>query len=335
MKNKLLTISIILILLSVMMPAVMSEDTSSYNQDIKESFLKLKSNVNLNWNETETSEPIMPGTSEKEFALDITYTTEYTYKISTLFINLMKNREITVKLEILEIPDWCQASLDTNTVTTTVSTEQQNLSATLSVSVNEDAIAYQTGMIKMNVSVEPQMGPLGALLLISGYNEIYELSITTGFLPEISTSIDYENYSQTEMIEIPPYNETIVPIGISNLGNDKTKVLVEITDLPENWTVDINSDITIDINSSGQIKLAVEANHEFDNETITIKLTPVRSQDTTEMGESTTLTINFENDGSYKEPSDDEFEIDTTMLALILIVIILVIIALAVFLRRK
>lgn len=335
MKHKLIAISIIFLFISVLIPTSIAEESNSFDQDIKESILKLKNNVNIKWDQTETSEPIIPKTSAKTFELNITYTTEYSYKISTIFADLMKNRKIDIKLEIVESPEWCEATIDKNTVSTTISTEQKNLSANLSVSVNEDAIAYQTGTIKINVSVDPQMGPIGALVLIAGYNKVYEFSITPGFLPKISTKVEYVNYSKTGMVELPPYNETSIPINISNLGNGKTKVLVEVTNSPENWSIGVDSYIIIDMNSSGQIDLSVEADHKFDDESVTVKLTPVRSDDTTDVGESTNLTIKFHNDGSYKEPSEETFEIDTTTLAIILFVIILAIIIVAVFIKRK
>ncbi len=335
MKNKLIAVTIIFLLVSVMTPGVIAQESSSSDQDITESFLKLKSSVSVTWNETELSEPIIPETSAKNFELNITYITEHSYEISTVFTELMKNRQIDVKLEIIESPEWCQATIDKNTISTTVSTVQKNLSANLSVSVNENAVAYQSGTIKLNVSVDPQMGPLGALLLVAGYNKVYELTITPGFLPEINTEINYVNYSETDMVELPPYNETMIPIKISNLGNARTKVLAEIVYMPENWTVSLDSYVIIDMNSSGQIVVSAESDHHFEDETITVQLTPVRSDDETDSGESTNVTINLHNDGSYEEPSEDIFEIDTTMLAIILFVILLVIIVVAVFIKRK
>lgn len=334
MKKKLITISVIFLLLSIVLPVAVTAESNTGDYDIKKSVLRLKSDVTVEWDSTEFSEPIIPESDTKTIELKIKYKTVYSFKLSTIFTNLMKNRQIDVNIEILESPEWCISALDKTIISTTVSTEEKNLSANLSIYVTEGAIAYQSGEIKLNVSVEPQKGLLGALLFISGYNEIYEISVTPGFLPEISAEIDYINYTKLGTVELPPYNETKIPIKISNLGNAKTKVLAEIIDVPENWTVNLDPYVILDMDTSSQIELSVEADHKFDDKTITVQLTPVRNDDVTDKGESINLTINLHNDGSYKEP-EEEFEIDTTMLAIILLAIILIIIIAIVFIKRK
>jgi len=334
MKKRLITIIAIFLLLSILTPTIVAQEPNTGEYDIKKSVLKLKNDVTVEWDSTELSEPIIPESDTKTIELKIKYKTTYSFELSTIFTDLMKNRQIDVNIEILESPEWCISALDKTIISTTVSTEEKNLSTNLSIYVTEDAIAYQSGKIKLNVSVEPQKGPLGVLLLISGYNEIYEVSVTPGFLPEISAEVDYINYTELGMVELPPYNETIMPIKISNLGNAKTKVLAEIIDMPENWTVNLDPYVILDMNTSSQIDLSVEADHKFDDETITVQLTPVRDDDVTDKGESINLTINLHNDGSYKEP-EEEFEIDTTMLAIILLAIVLIIIIIIVFIKRK
>lgn len=331
MKKKIIAILTMFLLLSV----VSSVAVGAEENDTENSFLKFKSDVDISWNSTETSEPIMPLSSAKTFELDIKYKTEYSYELTAFFADLMKNRQIDILLEIIETPEWCQATLDKTTLSTTVSTEQINLSANLTVSVKENAIAYNSGTIKINASVAPQMGLLGILTLIDGFNETYELTITPDFLADISTQIDDTNYTQTGLIELPPYNETTIPITISNLGNAKTKVLAEIVEMPENWTVDIDPYAVLELDNSSQIYLTVESDHNFDNETITVQLTPVRYENTDDSGDSTNITIKLHNDGSYVEPSDETFEIDTTTLAIILLLIIIVVIVILIFIKRK
>ena len=129
MKDKLIAISILFLLTLIIVPTGIAEESNSFNQEIAESFLKLKSSVDVSWDETELSEPIIPMSSAKTFGLNITYQTEYSYQISSFFANLMTNRQIDIKLEIIESPGWCETTLDKNSVSTTVSTEKQNLSA--------------------------------------------------------------------------------------------------------------------------------------------------------------------------------------------------------------
>jgi len=332
MNKKLLTISAVFILIAIALLPLNSTAQSNEN-DRNFSILKLGSIVEVKIDTAELTEPIVPENETRTVIINITYQTGPITFLNNFFVKLMKNKEKVVKLDIIDRPDWLKATLADTEFSTTVSAEKQNFSTKLSVGVYKNSTAYEIGTIKINVSVEPQRGPLGKLLIIAGYQDTFEVEITPAYYPMIDTKVVYENYTETEVIEIPPYNETAVPVNITNQGNSETKVLVELTKAPENWTVQVDPSATIAIDSTKQIQLLINATHEFENETISLKLTPARADNDTDVGESTNITIKLHNDGSYKEP-EEPFEIDTTLLAIIILILVILVI-IAVIIRRR
>jgi len=338
MNKKLLTISAVFILIAIaLLPSNSTAESNDY--DAKNSVLKLKSIVDITLDKTKADEPIMPGSEPKAFTINATYQT-VNYKtglgkiLNNFFFKLLKGKEKVIKLDIIDKPDWCIATLSDTQHFAFVSDEKQNFSTELYVEVLKNSTAYEHGAIKINVSVEPQKGPLGKLLIIAGYQDTFLIEIIPAYYPDIDTKVVYENCTDTEIIEISPYNETAVPINITNQGNSETKVLVEITKAPENWTVEVDPSVTIDMDSTKQIQLLINATHKFENETISLKLTPARADEDTDVGESTNITIKLHNDGSYKEP-EEPFEIDTTLLAIIILALVILTILIVIIRRRR
>ena len=299
--------------------------SSAQNND--ESILKLETVVDISFDDENLEEPLIPGGDTRDINVSIEYKVQGGKILGNFLIKLFSSKTLTLELNIIESPDWLTVDLDEDSFEFDVSNETLIKTLVLSVSASSDAPAYEEGDLKFNATVEPKKGPLGILTLISGFYEEYKLSFEASYAPSIDIKPESTTYT------ISPYNETEIPISITNLGNDKTTVMTEIVNQSENWNVSI-SDITIDIDETGTAYLKVYADHKFDQETIKIKFTPARKQDTSDKGESQIVTLLFENDGSYKEP-EEEFEIDTTMLAAILLVILLVIIVIIVFLRKK
>jgi hypothetical protein len=198
----------------------------------------------------------------------------------------------------------------------------------LTIQVKEDAPAHTAGFVKINATVGSFMGPFGRLVFINGFEYELDISFTPAYLPLISIGLP-----QTNIIEIPPFNATKIPINITNVGNARTKVFIEIDDFNKtSWGVTIPDSIILETGETKQVFLTVEADNDFDKETLRIKITPARAEDTSDSGNPEYVTILLENDGSYKEKTD---EIDITLLIVILVVILAIIIIFMFIMRMR
>jgi hypothetical protein len=88
-----------------------------------------------------------------------------------------------------------------------------------------------------------------------------------------------------------------LPIDISNLGNARTIVLLEVTSVPEDWVAVITSQLTLEegTGSQGTAYLVVKPPKSFgyhnDEQTIKISMQPVDADDYSKKGEITYETF--------------------------------------------
>jgi hypothetical protein len=270
--------------------------------------------------------PIVPGDEIRPIPFIITYginSAGFFPKLANLFLSLFKGRQVNIGLELVEWSPWCTPTLTQGTLTTSVAAEEQTLNANINLRVHIDAPAFGSGFVKVRVTV-PKLGMI----------EKYENEFTFEFDPAYVANIDIE-FSQGKEIEISPYNATVIPIEITNLGNGITKVKTEIVNISEKWNVSISdvSDVMIEVGGTVQTSLTVISDHKFSEETIKLKFTPAFSEEETYAGEPFVTSIVFINDGSYKE--EEDFDIDTNLLFLIIFVIILLIIFSLILKKRR
>ena len=270
--------------------------------------------------------PIVPGGELRPLPIIITYGTNsagFIPFIAEIFYGLHRNRQVNIKLELVKWSPWSTPTLTQGTLTTSVKDEEQTLHANINLKVDIDAPAFGSGFVTVRVTV-PKVGMI----------EKYENEFTIEFDPAYVANIDIE-FSQGKEIEISPYNATVIPIEITNLGNGITTVKTEIVNISEKWNVSISDvpDVMIEVGGTVQTSLTVRVDHKFTEETIKLKFTPAFSEEATCAGEPFVTSIVFINDGSYKE---EDFDIDTNLLfGIIFIIILLLIFALILKKRRK
>jgi hypothetical protein len=131
--------------------------------------------------------------------------------------------------------------------------------------------------------------------------------------------------------EIPPLEETEIPINITNLGNGKTTVTSEITEASAELNASITSESDFDIDELKQIMLTVEPDENFTEEEITLEFTPHYMTNSSLKGQTYTLTLVLKNDGSLEE-EDNGFQIPGFE---ILAFIAAIVICLIILKRRK
>ena len=328
MNKKLITISIVLIFILITFLPTVSATNKSTDDSQNLRIFGLGTYINLEYDEEDVTDPIKPLEKARAVNLNIKYKTVLSGRLlSRLFFRLHKGRPVDIKLEVVDSPHWCNATLSENTLKTMVSDEEQSLSSVLTLVVSEDAPAYFKDYVRVNVSTNDIKGIFG-FTRITGIKKQYEIPIKPDYLPILDIIVPLG-----DEIEISPYNETKIPINITNLGNGRTKVIAEIANASENWNVSI-SDVIIDVGETEQTFLVVIADHKFDIESVKLKFTPAFAENESITGEAGHLILlSFINDGSYKE--EEGIKIDTIILIIVIVIIIIILIAAILLKRRK
>ncbi|KYK29294.1 hypothetical protein AYK20_05710 [Thermoplasmatales archaeon SG8-52-1] len=270
-----------------------------------------------------TSKPIVPLGEIRSLTMYFDYGVNYGgffKNLAQLFYQFHKNKQVNIKLEIVDHSSWCTPTLFNDVITTKVGEAgETGLQAILNLRLDIDAPAYASGFVEVKVTV-PKVG------MIDGYSNTFTLEFTPAYVPLIKSKLP-EGYHYI----ITPYNETVIPIEITNLGNGITKVRAEIVNASERWNLSI-SDVYLDIGITATTYLKVTADHNFENESITIGFTPQRAQGT-EVGTIQFVDLFFENDGSYKKV-EKGLEIDITLLLILIIILLIIIIIVTTFKNR-
>jgi len=334
MYKRLIIVLIVTILVSMIFgPITISSESNEEiksTADEKTTIFTSVPEIRLDYDSDAVSEEIIPINGSHEIPLQVSYEIYGMFSGWHEFVHRHKN--VQVKLEIIDEPEWCKASLDTNTLNFDIKkkcSEPKNTS--LFVSVDENAPAFQQGIIKIGAKSTSIKGLI--FTKVASGNDTFEIPFIVGYMPVIDFTLSEGAYK-----EIPPLNTTTIPINITNLGNGRTEVIIEIIQ-NESSTLIANcpSMIVIDSPISGEentkeVEISIKPYENFSMETIRIQLTPTYYQDPMLQGKPCVVTFTVKNDGSLKEK--EEFEIDTTLLLVTIVVIVLIIIA-TILLKRK
>jgi hypothetical protein len=268
-------------------------------------------------------ENVMPNSEVFEIPLEVSCTLSGPFrKWQTRWL---RDRPIEIELSILEKPEWCYANITNPTIDVVVDdTEPSKTGITLTIT--EKAPAFQQGTIKIRATNKELSGIFFTRVPKTEYD--YDISFEIGYWPMLNYSTN-----NTEM-EIPPLNETYIPIKIKNLGNGVTKVLIEIEEVPEKWNVTYPTSVTLASAISGQgneteINIKVKPPKDFSTRTINVSLTSHYLGNPEIEGQTGNLQIVLKNDGSLKGEG-----FDITLLIIIIVVIFLLVIV-SIFLKQK
>lgn len=221
--------------------------------------------LELDWSDKYPSTPIAPRDEIAEFELKITMNIVTGATFGAGILEAYSEEDLAViRVSILEYPSWCSVILN-NTVLMTNISEKEVIFDKLFIHVDEDAPAYEEGIIKINVTV-------GKLGLIKGYKKIFNLSFKPSYYPIIQ--IELENNTR----RINPTSNAKFPIDIKNYGNAETKVFFDILEIPEGWTATVTDSVIVDKEEDSKAYLIVNPSRDFgyhDNDVIiSIKITP-------------------------------------------------------------
>lgn len=277
--------------------------------------LKLSSYVTVNWPTANGSavKPIVPFGEERQLTLSVTYGVTTGAFPSQLVFELYQGRKVQIKLEIVDKPDWVTATLATDTINTKVTTESAPLTTTLTLSVLGDAPALGQAYVSIKASVD-KIGPIDA------YSQEYTLTFQPAYLPEVSPQ-----YPEGQSKTVGPTDTATFPIEVQNLGNSRTTVFFKVSNVPEGWIAVVTDQIVLDQGqgSKGTAYLTVKPPKGFgyhdDIQSITVTMTPARSQDLTNQGVPTDATFVLESRG-FSTPGFEPVLFIGALLAVILII---------------
>ncbi|MBN1281323.1 MAG: hypothetical protein JXA00_06715 [Candidatus Thermoplasmatota archaeon] len=253
----------------------------------------LSSYVNMMGAENESGlKPIVPRGNSAELKIDVIYGVTAGGILSKVPLIWLNGRQINIKLSIVEKPDWCTATLPTDTLTAKISTDVQPFTTTVTLRVDENAPAYGAGYVKIKAEV-PQVG-----LFLAGFNQVFNIDFTAEYLPMISATMP-EGNSKT----IGPLDTASFPIEIENMGNARTTVTFKVDYAPKDWIAVVTDEITLDESqgSTGTAYLTIKPPKGFgyhnEAQSITVTMTPARAEDLRNVGESKTVTVIVESRG--------------------------------------
>ena len=332
MNKKATLISIMIVLISMTLSSVAI--SSGINDEIKNTaggrVTRFTSTPVISVDYDSELEEIIPNAGSQEMPLQVSY--EITGLLAVLHEFRFRRKNVEVQLEIIEKPEWCEASLNNNAFNFKVKrscSEPEN--ASLSISVNENAPAFIKGEIKIKATSTLIKGLI--FTKVAEGNATFEIPFSVGYLPLIDVSLSEGDYK-----EIPPLNTSTIPISITNLGNGETTVIINVkTNDSNTFELKYPTSVTIDPPLLGgeykkEIEIEIYAYKNLSTETFVVELTPQHYSQSSLQGETTTIDLTIKNDGSYIE--ENGLEIDLTLILGIIAVIFLVLV-LVFILRRK
>lgn len=255
-------------------------------------FINLTTYIDVNWSGNETERPIVPRGVQRE--LDLVFR----FAVSTgalpsqiLFRLLYESRQTSIKVEIIDTPTWVTAGLKSGSLPVQLSTQEVTVNNKLTLRVDVDAPAFGGGYVRLKASV-PKTGP------IDGFEQEFYLEFTPDYLPLISTQLPEGNSKR-----VGPLDSAIFPIEIENMGNARTRVFLEVENIPPGWIAVVTDDITIDeaVGSKGMAYLTIKPprdfGYHFEEQSFRVSMEPARAEDLNNRGEKTYVTVIVESRG--------------------------------------
>jgi len=310
---------LILLILGVFIPVLCSSVSAAplYNA---------RSVVAIDWSKSESQIPIVPRDEIKEFDLIIEYRVDTGETFGEgIFLGYTedKNYSAIIELEIVDKPSWCSAVLGASTVATNL-TRREVTSTELYLTIDEFAPAYSAeGVIKIKAKVKD-------LGWIKGDEKIFDLKFKPAYFPIISTSLPDINTKRIDAAE-----NAVFPIEIENMGNARTKVVLNVEYVPAGWKATVTDEVFLgsEAGSKQTAYLTVippkDLGYHYGQGTVKISLTPERAENSEEKGNPIYANFIVQNRGFSSNGMENIY------LVLIIIVIVIAAIVFIVKKRRK
>jgi hypothetical protein len=274
--KRILVLGIIILFLGLSFNPIQVSSTTLINHNEKpgEIFFGLKSHIDITWDENESLLPIMPNHGVRDLSLNISYW--ITWGIFGRITNhLLKNGVVDIIIEIVDMPEFCEASFLTN-VTLLPFPDKQNLNESyinyIFITIDENAPAYEEFNITIQAKMDHEIkGPLGLITFLNSATKTVNITL----IPDYWGCVKYK-LPEGNIIETPPLIEKQLPIIVYNCGNGKTLIESEIISAPPDFIIYIEPEILIlDVLENKTMYLKVIAPSNFSGiVTIHTKFTP-------------------------------------------------------------
>lgn len=274
MGNKFLVASIVLLLLGAGTIPVLSQPVTMESDPVSDFWehFGLISTVVVSWDANVTEEPLIPRGEIRVVPLQVSFSIMYGV-FGRLIHLLFRNQLVTVKLSIVEMPEWCTAVIAQGTLSILMPPDKDTVMTAgtyLSVAVEDQAPAFELCPVKIQLTVKPRHGPFGFIPLLQGTTQDFHVTFFVGYKPLIQS-----HYPQGNVIETPPLVQVELPIQITNLGNGKTIVENEVVNYPNGWVVSLPEQLILEVGETKEMNLSLVAPADFSGEaSITVSYTP-------------------------------------------------------------
>jgi hypothetical protein len=291
MKKKWLAIGIILLFVGTSILPVTAKPilSTAYTVPHPGNFFGLNSNIILSWDANETKEPLIPRGVTRTIALNVLFGVTWGV-FGHLIHYLVRYKQVTIQVSVIDRPEWSYATLSQGTLVCNIPPNENDysmLQTSLTVSVDEDAPAFEVFPVTIQATVESLHGLFGLFTLMQGITRVENVTFNVGYKPLIQPQ-----FPETNVIEAPPLVQVELPIGITNLGNGRTIVANEVMDYPDGWIVSIPDQLIVDVDEYKEMNLSIVAAEDFSGvETITVSFTPHSFDNYSLVGQTTYATF--------------------------------------------
>ncbi len=272
----------------------------------------IQSTLNVTWGD-EIIKPIVPRGELRTLTLVITHTIAKG-ALGEEVLNLLTGSVIPITITITDASPWCTAVVSQGTLSIIVQPDTiSTVQTTVSIQVANDAPAYGLGYIKIKATAAQTS-------LIEGT----ENTVTLSFIPEYKALIQ-PSLPETNVKEIGPMDTAVFPIEITNLGNARTIVLLNVTNVSKDWNAVITTQLILDEGGdTGTAYLVVKPpksfGYHYDEQTIRVSMQPVKADDYSKKGQITYETFLIQSRG-FSLPG---FEILFFLGALVIVLLLMV-----------
>jgi hypothetical protein len=252
-------------------------------------FFGLNSNIIISWDANDTEKPIIPRGEIRSVVLNIKFWVTWGL-FGHLINDFLTGQPVITKVSIVDKPEWCTAIISQKTLTSTIPRNENTYYieyTVLSLQVADDAPAFELFPVTIQATMEPLYGPFGLFTVMQGTTQVVNVTFTVGYRPLIMPQ-----FPQGDIIKTPPLVQVEFPIGITNLGNDRTIVQNEVVDYPNGWTITLPAQLCLEVGEYWEMNLSIIAPSDFSGEkTITVSFTPHSADDPSLIGETTYESI--------------------------------------------
>ncbi len=152
--------------------------------------------------------------------------------------SLLKASTVKISLTVEDTPDFIKASVGNQPVEIPVGDGRGDISKQpyVKITVTEKAPANQLGKITVKAT---SMRLPGLLFDISEEEAVFDVPFQVGYWSVVKI-LPRENFK-----EIGPLDTANFAVDIENFGNGPTYVSIEVTKIPEGWTISVPSSVTL------------------------------------------------------------------------------------------